>query len=102
MTFSVSRDNGAMEWAGSNLLTVFCQPSRLLDPGHWRLIWDVMRFNACARRLIGKTQDGGEEMSIGKYLDREGYSDEFRDNYLIVRRVSPSMTIDSTNAKSSL
>ena len=61
-----------------------------------------MRFNACARRLIGKTQDGGEEMSIGKYLDREGYSDEFRDNYLIVRRVSLSRTTNSTDAKSSL
>ena len=88
MTFSVSRDNGALEWAGSNLFTVFCQPSRLLDPGHWRLIWDVMRFNVCARSLVGSTADKGEEMSIGQYLDREGYSDEFRDNYLIVRDFS--------------
>ena len=26
-----------------------------------------------------------EKLSIGRYLEREGYSDAFRDNYLIVR-----------------
>jgi predicted NAD/FAD-binding protein len=88
MTFSVSRDGGLFEWAGSNLRTIFCQPSRLLDPNMWRLIYDVVRFNACSRRLIiGRAKDSGAEvdtLSIGEYLDREGYSKSFRDNYLIV------------------
>ena len=108
MTFSVSRDEGQFEWAGSNLMTVFCQPSRLLDGDMWRLIWDVMRFNACARRLVVGWSESrknrntsrnnenleeenleGEEYSIGEYLDREGYSDSFRDNYLIVSPPKP-------------
>jgi predicted NAD/FAD-binding protein len=86
MTFSVSRDNGRFEWAGDNLLSVFCQPSRLLDPGMWRMLYDVLRFNACARALLSsdKKHDNPDELSIGKYLEREGYSDSFRDNYLIV------------------
>lgn len=42
----------------------------------------MVRFNACARRLVKGKEE--EELSIGEYLDREGYSDEFRDNYLIV------------------
>ncbi|KZP04630.1 FAD/NAD(P)-binding domain-containing protein [Athelia psychrophila] len=89
MTFSVSRDNGLFEWAGDNLSTIFIQPQRLLDPNHWRLIYDVLRFNACARRLLvgwslEKDGDAGfGELSIGEYLEREGYSDAFRDNYLI-------------------
>ncbi|KAH7923353.1 FAD/NAD(P)-binding domain-containing protein [Leucogyrophana mollusca] len=83
MTFSVSRDRGLFEWAGNNLLTVFCQPSRLLDPNMWRLLYDVMRFNACSRRLVmGKMPE--DELSIGEYLQLEGYSNSFRDNYLIV------------------
>lgn len=49
----------------------------------WRLVYDVLRFNACARRLIMGPR-GGEEVSIGEYLEREGYSDSFRDDYLIV------------------
>ncbi|KAI0826896.1 FAD/NAD(P)-binding domain-containing protein [Trametes gibbosa] len=86
MTFAVSRDMGAFEWAGNNLMTVFCQPSRLLDPGMWRLIYDVLRFNASAQKLLLELERNGvqkEEISIGEYLDQHGYSDSFRDNYLI-------------------
>ncbi|KAJ7696705.1 FAD/NAD(P)-binding domain-containing protein [Mycena rosella] len=81
MTFSVSRDHGLFEWAGTNLITIFCQPYRLIDPNMWRLIYDVLRFNACARSIIAGNFDA--ECSIGDYLDREGYSDSFKDNYLI-------------------
>ena len=51
----------------------------------WRMIYDILRFNACARRvlLIPKNNDE-KEMSIGEYLDKEGYSASFRNNYLIV------------------
>jgi len=95
MTFSVSRDRGLFEWAGTSLLTVFCQPSRLLDPSMWRLIYDVLRFNACARRLIVRGKNP-TECSIGEYLTREGYSDAFRDNYLIVRGHLLPDTYDET------
>ncbi|KAJ6585604.1 FAD/NAD(P)-binding domain-containing protein [Mycena capillaripes] len=81
MTFSVSRDGGSFEWAGKDLMTIFCQPYRLIDPNMWRLIYDVLRFNACARSII--TSESNADFSIGEYLDREGYSDSFKDNYLI-------------------
>jgi len=85
MTFSISRDGGAFEWAGKNLATVFCQPHRIVDPQMWRMIYDIMRFNACARRvLLDVKENNGSEMSIGEYLDLEGYSLAFRNNYLIV------------------
>lgn len=83
MTFSVSRDRGRFEWAGGNLFTVFCQPTRLLDPQMWRLIYDVLRFNACARRMV-LDKFSTREISIGQYLQSNGYSASFRDNYLIV------------------
>ncbi|KAF9465349.1 hypothetical protein BDZ94DRAFT_1320407 [Collybia nuda] len=82
MTFSVSRDGGAFEWAGKNLGTVFCQLRNLLEPDMWRLVWDVARFNACAGRFLSE-EGHDKEMPIGEYLDREGYSSSFRDNYLI-------------------
>lgn len=88
MTFAISRDDGAFEWAGKNLLTVFCQGwKRVLDPGMWRMIYDVLRFNACARRLLVAREGLQNEISIGEYLEREKYSDEFRDNYLLVRHI---------------
>ena len=88
MTFAVSRNQGQFEWAGNNLMTVFCQPSRLLDPEIWRLLYDVLRFNACAQKFILDMREEHEsprdELSIGTYLQQNGYSDSFRDNYLIV------------------
>lgn len=86
MTFSVSRDKGRFEWAGDNLFSVFCQPTRLLDPDMWRLIYDVLRFNACSRSLVVEGSKN-RDMSIGEYLDSNGYSASFRDNYLIVRHM---------------
>ena len=51
----------------------------------WRMIYDVLRFNACARRILLTVEGDNEyEISIGDYLQREAYSDVFRDNYLIV------------------
>lgn len=84
MTFSVSQDRGLFEWAGDNLFTVFCQTKNLVNAGHWRMIWDILRFNACARKLV-EQDDSSAEMSIGEYLEQEGYSDSFKNNYLIVR-----------------
>ncbi|KAK7054506.1 hypothetical protein VNI00_003704 [Paramarasmius palmivorus] len=86
MTFSVTRDHGKFEWAGDNLRTIFCQPSRLIDPNMWRMIYDVLRFNASARRLIAQWNSGDDtwvDTSIGDYLTRNGYSESFTDNYLI-------------------
>ncbi|KIK08049.1 hypothetical protein K443DRAFT_608591 [Laccaria amethystina LaAM-08-1] len=84
MTFSVSRDQGTFEWAGKNLATVFCQPRRLFDPQMWRMVYDVVRFNASARNfLLSVDEDKRSERSIGDYLDQEGYSEAFRNNYLI-------------------
>lgn len=80
MTFSVSRDGGAFEWAGDGLRSVFCQPRRVFDLGMWRMLFDIMRFNACAVRVLAENDD----LSIGEYLQREGYSSQFRDDYLIV------------------
>ncbi|KAG7445516.1 FAD/NAD(P)-binding domain-containing protein [Guyanagaster necrorhizus] len=87
MTFSVTRDNGKFEWAGNNLATLFCQPWRLLDRNMWRMVYDILRFNASARRLVSmwnkQNVDAWEDYSIGEYLEWGSYSDAFRDNYLI-------------------
>lgn len=93
MTFSISRDQGKFEWAGDNLFTLFCQPYRLLDVNMWRMLYDIFRFNASAKRLVSlwnkQNAEQWEDYSIGDYLDWGSYSDAFRDNYLIVRFIFP-------------
>ncbi|CEJ93956.1 Putative Amine oxidase [[Torrubiella] hemipterigena] len=87
MTFSVSRDQGAFEWAGTNLATVFCQKRRLFSPRMWRMVFDIIRFNQFALDLLLNESDDPNHDSnnetIGSYLEREGYSDAFRDDYLL-------------------
>jgi predicted NAD/FAD-binding protein len=87
MSFSVSRDAGIFEWAGKkDPFAIFCQPGRVLDPHMWRMLYDVLRFNACAPQILTKSDCRG--ISIGQYLDQEGYSNAFRDNYLMVFRLA--------------
>ncbi|KIH93471.1 hypothetical protein SPBR_04405 [Sporothrix brasiliensis 5110] len=87
MTFSVCRDRGSFEWSGSNLDALFCQRRNLFSPRMWRLVFDVFRFNQFALDLIRDDYDspheGASDESIGEYLIREGYSEAFRDDYLI-------------------
>jgi len=112
MTFGVSRDAGAFEWAGTSLSAVFAQRRNLLSARVWRMLFDIVRFNQFALDLLHtedeseedpnasgpgeKCNDGGpqqngkakptpqrEQQSIGDYLTREGYSAAFRDDYLI-------------------
>lgn len=100
MTFSVSRDLGLFEWAGDNLSTVFIQRKNLLNPRLWRMLLDVLRFNLFGLDLVdGDQKDGSrgtaqskkedreeveKDMSIGEYLERGGYGDGFKEDYLLV------------------
>ncbi len=56
------------------------------------MIFDVIRFNLFALDLLREEVRTGKEMSIGQYLDREGYGDGFKEDYLFVRiRFSPDL-----------
>jgi predicted NAD/FAD-binding protein len=96
MTFGVSRDNGAFEWSGEGQ-GIFAQRRNLFRLRHWRMIFDIIRFNQFALDLLADDEEGGvarlgssiesrkqlRDLTIGQYLDQEGYSQSFRDDYLI-------------------
>jgi predicted NAD/FAD-binding protein len=87
MTFGISRDAGAFEWSGTSGSALFAQPENALKPSFWRMIFDIIRFNQFALDLLsivpGSSSSITAETSIGEYLEKEGYSDAFRDDYLI-------------------
>jgi predicted NAD/FAD-binding protein len=86
MTFGISRDQGAFEWSGTSLNSIFAQRRNILEPSFWRMVFDIIRFNQFALDLLSDvdgTLANDNEMSIGEYLEREGYSAAFRDDYLI-------------------
>ena len=81
MSFSLSLDDGKLEWCGDNLRSVFAQKRNLASPGFLWMLKEILRFNSqslrdrAAGRLAGRT--------IGEYLSFGGYSARFRDDYLI-------------------
>jgi predicted NAD/FAD-binding protein len=99
MTFGVSRDKGAFEWAGTSLDSVFAQRSNIFSISFWRMIFDIVRFNLFALDTLSASSEASAHgsfpleskhipstyhfESIGSYLERNGYSEEFKNNYLI-------------------
>ncbi|CAK1354129.1 hypothetical protein CB0940_01967 [Cercospora beticola] len=95
MTFGVSRNRGEFEWSGEPQ-GIFAQRRNIFRPQHWRMIFDIVRFNQFALDILADDDDAtwrpgfirskrkqAADMTIGEYLDREGYSQAFRDDYLI-------------------
>lgn len=81
MSFSVRIGDGALEWSGTSLATVFAQPSNLAKPRFLRMLADLIRFNREASRLAGS----GVPVTgtLGEFLDARGYGREVRELYLI-------------------
>jgi predicted NAD/FAD-binding protein len=85
MSFSVSaagRDGRRLEWAGTNLATVFAQRRNLASPRFLRMLADLLRFNRHATRVAEGREDA-EGLSLGEFLDRHQYSEAFRQGYLL-------------------
>lgn len=84
MSFSVSRDNSGFEWAGHSLTGLFAQPSNLLSPRFWRMLFDILRFHRQAPALLEKIESGAHApMSLGQMLEQRGYSQSFQSGYLL-------------------
>lgn len=81
MSFAVSVDGGALEYAGSNLLGLFAQPANALRPRFWQMLRDLARFYREGPALL--TAADAQTLTIGEYLARERYSKAFIDDHLL-------------------
>jgi predicted NAD/FAD-binding protein len=84
MSFSVMSEKphgSTLEWAGSNLNTIFAQRSNLLSSTFFRMLLDIARFNQEATAYAQQFKD--EHVLLGEYLQSNGYSTTFRDDYLL-------------------
>ena len=87
MSFSVKMPIAAgartrpLEWAGSNLDSVFAQRRNLFSPRYLLMLRDILRFNRQATALA--LGDNTGQMSLGTFLEQHRYSQPFRDWYLL-------------------
>lgn len=82
MSFSVSCARSGLEYAGSNLNTLFAQRRNLINPKFLRMLRDILRFNNQAVADLDNAVVN-EDTTLGAYLQKNNYCAEFRDWYLI-------------------
>lgn len=78
MSFGVSLDGGALEYAGTDLRGLFAQKRNLLRPRFWQMMAELLRFYREAPR---HAQAAGEQ-SLDEYLDAHAYGRALRDDHL--------------------
>jgi predicted NAD/FAD-binding protein len=81
MSFSVQHCPTGLEYSGSSLNHLFAQRRNLLRPGYWRLLLQINRFNEEAVPAL--SQPEWEGVTVGDYVDRRGYGQDFLDLYLV-------------------
>ena len=81
MSFAVSLENPDLEWAGSNLATVFGQKRNLLRRQFWAMLSDILRFNRESMGWLASHPDN--KRSLRDFLTEVRYSSAFSDWYLL-------------------
>ena len=83
MSFGVSVNDpvkgSRLEWAGTNLDSVFAQRWNLCSPGFLGMLADILRFNRCANDYL----EGYRTATLGELLKSEGFGKRFCDDYLL-------------------
>lgn len=81
MSFSVQIAAPELEWAGTNLDSVFAQRRNILRLSFWKMLGDILRFNRQSTRDVDNPELAG--LSLGDYLEKHRYGAAFRNDYLL-------------------
>ncbi len=81
MSFAASVGDPPLEYAGSDLNTLFAQRRNLLSRPFLAMVWDILRFNRLCKEKL-RSEDFGD-LTIGEMLEQEHLGARFRDHYLL-------------------
>ncbi|CAM9760750.1 unnamed protein product, partial [Ectocarpus sp. 12 AP-2014] len=84
MSFSVSLDDGDVEWGSEGLSSLFARKRNALSPGFYGMLREMARFNQDAPRLLElDDEDPRKSVSVREYLKANGFSEAFARFYLV-------------------
>lgn len=87
MSFSVkvpgALNGKTLEWSGTDLNSVFAQRGNLVNPRFWRMLLDVMRFNALCTRIAKEQSEAALQQPLSEFLRTHKFSEPFRDWYFL-------------------
>lgn len=81
MSFSYSLQPSGIEYAGTDLNTLFAQRRNLLRPRFLRMVADILRFNRLGKRLLDHRDPG--ELTLGEFLAEHRFGRGFAEDYLL-------------------
>jgi predicted NAD/FAD-binding protein len=81
MSFSVRNDSADVEWAGTDIGSLFAQPGNALRPKFWRMLRDLLRFNRETTAM--HLEDRVYDVTVGEFLEAGNYSVPFHEWYLL-------------------
>ncbi len=83
MSFSVCCQRSGLQYSGSSLRGLYCQPLNLLRPGFQRMLAEILWFNRQARRQLATLDPADDQRTIADFLRSGGYSRRFAQQYLL-------------------
>ena len=90
MSFSVRDDNINLEYNGHTINSLFAQRLNIIRPSFHRMVRDILKFNKEAKLI-----DANEKATLGEFLDKNQYSKEFQNNYILPMAAAIWSTGDS-------
>jgi predicted NAD/FAD-binding protein len=82
MSFSVMSETTGIEYAGTNLSTLFAQRHRLFSPGYYRFLLDIVKFNKTAIDDLAYDRIDAS-ITLETYLKKLSLCDLFHSHYLL-------------------
>ncbi|MEM8936020.1 MAG: FAD-dependent oxidoreductase [Pseudomonadota bacterium] len=80
MSFGVSIDDGAIEYSGQTLSSVFARRSNAASPTFWKMLSDIPRFHRDAKNVL---RDGFcAHASLGEFVQAHNYGRGFCEHFL--------------------
>jgi len=81
MSFGVSIESPDLEWAGTNLTTVFAQPLNALNPKFLGMLADILRFNRAAPQYLQEALQ--RPITLKELLVQHRYGQAMQSWYLL-------------------
>lgn len=82
MSFGVSIDNGWLEYGTRKPLDMFAQKKNIFKPQFWKMLADILKFNASARNYLES------DLTLGSCLQELNLGEWFKNYYLLAMGAS--------------
>lgn len=79
MSFGVKDEVTGLEYAATTARGFFAQRRNVFSPAHYRMLLEISRLRRAAPEILS----ANENVTLGEYLEREGYGRRFVDGFIV-------------------